>query len=279
MKSDEIPFKKPDFPLLFLSYSIIMKSNIVQGVVQVGELIAFLSGKGGTGKTSVCAGVATALAQAGERVLCIDCDIGLRNLDIALGLADHAALSFLDICEGRYRLDQAAAHPHFPSLFFLTAPINRSPAQINPTDFSRMLQQARSSFRYILLDAPAGVDAGFQLTAAPADRIVLVTGPDSAAIRDASRAGDLLELMGKTSVRLVVNRVHPKMVTTMNLTIDDIMDRAGLPLLGIVPEDSNVTLAASFGIPLLEFGKRGAAAACRRIAKRIQGMPEPITIR
>lgn len=245
----------------------------------MGELIAFLSGKGGTGKTSVCAGVATALARAGERVLCIDCDIGLRNLDIALGLADRGALSFLDICESRYRLEQIAAHPHFPCLYFLTAPVNRSPAQINPTAFSRMLQQARSSFQYILLDAPAGVDTGFQLTAAPADRIVLVTGPDPAAIRDASRAGDLLELMGKTSIRLVVNRVHPKMVTTMNLTIDDIMDKAGLPLLGIVPEDPNVTLSASFGVPLLEYGKRGASAACRRIAKRIQGMPVPITIR
>ena len=245
----------------------------------MGELIAILSGKGGTGKTSVCAGVATALAEAGKKVLCIDCDVGLRNLDIPLGLADRSALSFLDICEGRYTLDQIEPHPLFPSLFFLTAPMNRGPEQIDSLLFAQLLRQAREKYQYIFLDAPAGVDAGFRLAAKAADRIVLVTGPDPAAIRDASRAGDLLELMGKSSIRLVVNRVDPKMVSTMNLTIDDIMDEAGLPLLGVVPEDSSVILSASFGTPLIRYTKRGAASACRRIAKRIQGLPEPIIIR
>lgn len=245
----------------------------------MGELIAVLSGKGGTGKTSVCAGIATALAEAGNRVLCIDCDIGLRNLDIPLGLADRSTLSFLDVCENRYTLDQTEAHPLFPSLFFLTAPMNRSPEQIDPILFAQLLRQAREKYNYILLDAPAGVDAGFRLAARAADRIILVTGPDPAAIRDASRSGDLLELMGKSSIRLIVNRVDAKMVSTMNLTIDDIMDEAGLPLLGVVPEDTSVILSASFGTPLLRYTKRGAAAACRRIAKRIQGLPEPIKIR
>ena len=245
----------------------------------MGELIAVLSGKGGTGKTSVCAGVSTALAEAGKRVLCIDCDIGLRNLDISLGLSDRSALSFLDVCEGRYTLEQAAAHPLYPTLFFLTAPMNRTPKQINETAFIRMLRQARDSFDYILLDAPAGIDTGFQLAAKAADRVILVTGPDPAAIRDAARAADLLELMDKHSIRLVVNRVNEKMVASMHLTIDDIMDEAGLPLLGIIPDDPNVVLAASFGTPLLKQTKRGAASACRRIAKRIQGLPEPITFR
>ena len=245
----------------------------------MGELIAVLSGKGGTGKTTVCAGVSTALAEAGNRVLCIDCDIGLRNLDISLGLSDRGVLSFLDVCEGRYTLDQTAAHPLYPTLFFLTAPMNRTPEQIDENAFVQMLRQARDQFDYILLDAPAGIDAGFRRAAEAADRVILVTGPDPAAIRDASRAADLRELMGKHSIRLVVNRVNEKLVTSMCLTIDDIMDEAGLPLLGIIPDDPNVVLAASFGTPLLKQTKRGAASACRRIAKRIQGLPEPITFR
>ena len=245
----------------------------------VGEVIAVLSGKGGTGKTSVCAGIATALSESGLRVLAIDCDVGLRNLDISLGIADRAALSFLDISERRYSFDQIMAHPRYPSLYFLTAPMTRTPENISEAAIIVMLRQARSLYDYILLDAPAGVDAGFRLAASGADRCILVTGSDPASIRDAERTADILELMGKRQTRLVVNRVNPKMVSTMNLTIDDVMDSAGLPLLGIVPEDSNVTLAASFGTPLLHQTKKGAAAACRRIAKRIQGIPEPINIR
>ena len=246
----------------------------------MGELIAVLSGKGGTGKTSVCAGIATALAAAGRKVLCIDCDVGLRNLDISLGLSDSGALSFLDICQGHYPLTKAAAHPAFPSLHFLTAPMNCPAEAIDRTAFGDMLSQARRDYDYIFLDAPAGVDAGFRLVAAFADRCILVTGPSPAAIRDASRAAELLELMGKTNVRLIVNRVKRKLFSAMELTIDDVMDTAGLPLLGIVPEDPYVTLAAAFGQPLVTYRRRSPASkAYTRISRRIQGLPEPITIR
>ena len=245
----------------------------------MGELIAILSGKGGTGKTSVCAGIATALAQMGEDVLCIDCDVGLRNLDISLGLTDSGALSFREIYSGEYDLSQAAVHPEFPKLRFLTAPINCTPEDVDRSAFGEMLRQARNQFSYIFLDAPAGIDVGFQLCAAFADRVTLVTGSDPASIRDAARAGEVLELMGKEQIRLVVNRIHPKMFDTMGITVDDIMDRAGLPLLGIVPEDLNVTLAAAFQKSLLRYTKKGAAAACRRIAKRILGIPVPVSIR
>ncbi|MBO5868737.1 MAG: septum site-determining protein MinD, partial [Oscillospiraceae bacterium] len=135
-----------------------------------------------------------------------------------------------------------------------------------------MLQKARGMFQDVFLDAPAGIEAGFLLAAKYADRVILVTGPDPAAIRDASRAGEILERMGKTNVRLVVNRISEKMAKAMKLTVDDVMDRAGLPLLGIVPEDENVVLAAAFGQPLLGYTKKGAAAACRRIAKRFCGL-------
>lgn len=246
----------------------------------MGELIAVLSGKGGTGKTSVCAGLATALAAAGEKVLCIDCDVGLRNLDISLGLSDCGALSFLEVCQGNYSLDQATEHPLFPTLSFLTAPMNCPAEAVDADAFGEMMLRARTQFDYIFLDAPAGVDAGFRLTAAFADRCILVTGPGPAAIRDAARVGDLLELMGKTNIRLVVNRVSRRMVNATEVTVDDVMDNAGLPLLGVIPEDMNITLAATFGHPLLHYRKRCAAAkACRRIARRIQGLPEPITLR
>lgn len=245
----------------------------------MGELIAVLSGKGGTGKTSLCAGIATALAQSGESVLCIDCDIGLRNLDISLGLSDSGALSFRDVCSGNYPLSGATRHPDFPGLAFLTAPMNCKPEEIDADAFGTMLDSARKTFKYIFLDAPAGIDAGFRLCAQYADRVILVTGADPASVRDAARAGDMLELMGKSSVRLIVNRVHEKMYKTVKITVDDVMDRAGLPLLGIVPEDENVVLSASFDKPLLCSTKKGAAAACRRIAKRIQGQPVPIPTR
>jgi len=245
----------------------------------LGELIAILSGKGGTGKTSICAGVATALAQLGEDVLCIDCDIGLRNLDISLGMADSGALSFREVYEGGYDLSQAAVHPEYPKLRFLTAPMNCAPEEIDREAFAQLLRQARNQFSYIFLDAPAGVDTGFRICASFADRVILVTGSDPASIRDASRTGELLELIGKESVRLVVNRINPKMFDTLDITVDDIMDRAGLPLLGIVPEDANVVLAATFRKSLLSSTKKGAAAACWRIAKRIQGLPIPVSIK
>ena len=242
----------------------------------MGELIAVLSGKGGTGKTSVCAGLASALAQQGKQVLCIDCDVGLRNLDIALAMDDVAALSFADVYSGAYSLDQASVHPIYTSLRFLTAPLNCPAGDVDAEAFGEMLMQARQKFHYIFLDAPAGIEAGFALAARYADRVLLVTGADPAAVRDACRASEVLELMGKTNVRLIVNRVNEKMFSTMKLTVDDIMDRAGVPLLGIVPEDENVVLAAAFKKPLLKKTKKGAAAACRRIADRLQGLSVPI---
>ena len=244
----------------------------------MGELIAVLSGKGGTGKTSVCAGVASALAREGERVLCIDCDVGLRNLDIALGLSDYAALSFVDVYSGAYRLEMAAKHPDYPTLHFLTAPMNCSAEAVDQDRFADMLNEARKFYSYIFLDAPAGIETGFALAARYADRVILVTGADPAAVRDAHRAAQVLEEMGKKNVRLVINRISEKMAAAMKVTVDDIMDEAGLPLLGLVPEDANVVLAAAFKKPLLRQTKKGAAAACRRIAKRIQGLSEPVEL-
>ena len=242
----------------------------------MGELIAVLSGKGGTGKTSVCAGLATALSQMGKKVLCIDCDVGLRNLDIALGISELGAISFLDVCRGDYDICMATTHPVFPNLQFLTAPMNCTAGAVDPLAFAQMLDSIRGNYHYIFLDAPAGIEDGFRLAAKAADRVILVTGPDPASIRDARQAADVLETLGKTNVRLIVNRISKKMAEALNLTVDDIMDEAGLPLLGLVPEDEKVVLAAAFRQPLLGYDKKGAAAACRRIAKRIEGLSVPV---
>ena len=246
----------------------------------MGELIAILSGKGGTGKTSVCAGIVTALAADGKKVLCIDCDVGLRNLDISLAMSDSGALSFLDVLKGDYPLSQASEHPHFPGLYFLTAPMHCQADSIDAEQFGDFVRRAKQEFDFVFLDAPAGVDAGFRLTAAYADRCVIVTGPGPAAVRDACRVGELLELMGRTNVRLIVNRISSRMVAAMDTNVDDVMDAAGLPLLGVVPEDHNVTLSAAFGRALLVYSRRSPAAmACTRISKRLQGIPEPISLR
>ena len=243
----------------------------------MGELIAVLSGKGGTGKTSVCAGLSTTLARMGHKVLAIDCDMGLQNLDISLGLSDSGAISFLDVCEGGYSLSHAAKHDRFESLSFLTAPLNRTAESVDPEAFRDMVRTAKREFDYIFLDAPAGIDAGFELAAKYADRCLIVTGADPAAIRDAARAAQRLELMGKTDVRLIVNRVSRKLFSTMSVTVDDVMDHAGLPLIGVVPEDQNVTLAAAFGTPLIAYTNRGAAKACETIAKRLEGRHMPLS--
>ena len=246
----------------------------------MGSVIAVLSGKGGTGKTTVCAGISIALSCAGAQVLCIDCDVGLRNLDISLGLADSNPLSFQDVSEGGYSLDQAFPHPDYPNLRLLTAPANHRVEQIDAEAFRAMIRAARAKFDYILLDAPAGVEDGFRLAASGADRFIVVTGSGPAAVRDATRVGQLLELEGKADVRLLVNRVDKTMLSVLDQTIDDVMDAAGLPLIGVILEDPDVPMAAANGLSLQNYNKRSRTVKCfQRIAKRIQGYPEPIKIR
>ena len=244
----------------------------------MGELFAVLSGKGGTGKTSVCAGIATALAECGKKVLCIDCDVGLGNLDISLGVSAMGALTFADICGGNYCMQQALQHPEYPGLYLLAAPATGSVDQVDADLFRQLLHHGRQGYDFVLLDAPAGVEAGFRLAARFADRILLVAGPDPGSLRDAHRAAQLLEQMDKTQIRLVVNRISKGLARKVDLTVDDIMDKVGLPLIGVVPEDKNVTLAASCDQPLLSFTTKGAAAACSRIARRLCGYSVPIPL-
>ena len=242
----------------------------------LGEVISVISGKGGTGKTSICAAIATCMAVDGKRVLCIDADFGLRNLDIALGMADQSIVPFTDVIHGYYELTDAARHPRFENLFLLTAPVREYEDQISAEDFGELLEAARKEFDYCLIDAPAGIGAGFRLATKFADRCLVISTPDPASMRDAGRTAELLSLDGKEEIRLVVNRVTPRMFSKMELTVDDVMDEVGLPLLGVVPEDPNVVLSAAFGTPLVLAGGGGAAEACLRISRRLRGVPMPL---
>lgn len=235
----------------------------------MGQIIAVTSGKGGTGKTTLCAGISSCLAAEGHRVLCIDADIGLRNLDISLGMQEEAVLPFSSVMNGEYSLSQAAAHPAIPGLFLLTAPVTVQPEALDPALFSGLLRQAKAEFDYCLIDAPAGLGAGFRLATAFADEAIVVCTADPASLRDASHVTDLLQLQGLEQIRLVVNRVSGRLFGKLGATIDDLMDTVGLQLLGIVPEDVQVTLAAAQNKALVLQSQKGAAVACLHIARRL----------
>lgn len=242
----------------------------------MGTAIVVTSGKGGTGKTTLTAGVASCLAAIGRRVLCIDMDIGLRNLDISLGMSDRVVMDFSDVVEGRCSLERgAAAHPVIEGLYLLTAPMRLSAERISPRQMVRFLAKAKESFDYILIDSPAGIGSGFQLAVAGADRAIVVTTNDPSALRDAQRA---VTELAKTlpHIHLVMNRVQPKLLKRLHTTIDDAMDTAGLPLLGVVPEDAQVSLALGAGQPLVLASRKGAAVACLNIARRIDGERIPL---
>ena len=237
----------------------------------MGQILAVTSGKGGTGKTTLTAAIASCLAAEGKRVLCIDADIGLRNLDISLGMADLATISFTDVMKERYTLDAATLQPQIPGLYLLTAPNSVRAEQIPLSDFGKLLDEVRKRYDYCLIDAPAGLGEGFLLAVTYADRVLVVTAPDPASMRDAAGTADRLTLLGKTEMRLIVNRITPRLFRSMHLTVDDVMDEVGLPLIGIVPEDSNVVLAAARNIPLILYTDQGAAIGALHIARRLDG--------
>ena len=242
----------------------------------LAQVLAVISGKGGTGKTSLCAGIASCLAMDGLRVLCIDLDVGLRNLDIALGMQDVAVLPFTALMRGEYSLQQATQHPTLANLFLLTAPVTEDPETIDADAFGRLLDAARDAFDWILLDAPAGVGALFRMATRYADEAAVVALADPASQRDAARAAELLLQEREIPARLIVNRAIPRLCARMHATVDDVMDGVGLPLLGVVPDDTSVTLAAAEGKPLVQYTYHGAALACHHSAGRLCGRRVPL---
>ena len=240
----------------------------------MGTVITVTSGKGGTGKTSITGAVAASLSLMDRTVLCIDMDIGLRNLDISLGLNDRALMDFSDVALGRCPLARAVVpHPTLKGLSLLTSPMSL-PASLTPEKIRALLDTARGMYDYILIDSPAGLGAGFRLAICGADRAVVVATNDASSLRDAQRTVSELDHMRQ--VHLVMNRIQTKLLRRLRATIDDAMDAAGLPLIGVVPEDPYVILCANLGQPLTDRGKRGAALACWNIALRLEGQRVPI---
>lgn len=242
----------------------------------MGKIIAVVSGKGGTGKTSFTACVSLALAAMGHTTLALDCDITLRNLDLALGLSDSAVMDFSDVLEGRCTLAEAAVpHRKYPTLSLLAAPLAPVGTRFSLSAMQTLAQTIRRQYDYCFIDAPAGLGQGFQLATAVADSVVVVTTTDPAALRDAQRTVMELRRFPAGQVHLVVNRVQKKMLKALHSTIDDAMDTAGLPLLGVIPEDNDIPLALNRGIPLRDINYY-AQRAYENIAKRITGQRAPL---
>ena len=238
--------------------------------------IVITSGKGGTGKTSLTGGVGSCLAALGHKVLCVDMDIGLRNLDLSLGLSDRALMDFTDVLEGRCSLERAATpHPVISGLSLLTAPVTSPREPIGEDAMRELVRRAKQTYDFILMDSPAGLGEGFQLAACGADRGIVVSTTDASALRDAQHTVSILR-GNLPHIHLVVNRVQPKLLKRLHTTIDDAMDTSGLPLLGLIPEDPQVMLSANQGIPLILFANRGAAVACLNIARRLLGQKVPL---
>lgn len=244
------------------------------------KIIIIASGKGGTGKTSLAAGVGAALAKRDRRVLVIDGDSGLRNLDIVLGMSDRVVFSFADVASGMIPLMEAAAkHPSIETLFLLTAPAEPLQSGVLTEEGIRLLarQADDAGFDYILLDGPAGLAEEFRAFAAVADEAVIVTCGGSGSLRGAERMARFLEDAGVPNVRLIVNRIRRRLIRRGAIgTVDDAMDATGLCLLGIVPEDEEVSIAAGNGRPVSSDKARSACAAYRNIARRLEGEETPL---
>ena len=242
----------------------------------MGEVLVITSGKGGTGKTTLCAGIASCLAAMGQKVLAIDCDIGLNNLDIALGMTDCATISFLDVMMENQYLADAPEHPVIPGLQLLTAPTKTRAGLVDDIIFGRLIEEAAESYDWVLLDAPAGIGYGFDLATAYADRAILVATADAGSLRDAQQTAAILSEKGIKTIQLVVNRVTRRLLRSVRANIDDIMDHVGLPLLGLIPEDQTVPVAAADGNALVLRSRKGAAMACLRISRRLLRLDAPL---
>lgn len=242
----------------------------------MSEVLVITSGKGGTGKTTLCAGLATCLAAMGQKVLAIDCDIGLSNLDIALGMSDCATVSFLDVMMENNFLSDAPEHPVISGLQLLTAPTKTRAGLVDDIIFGRLIEEAREIYDWVLLDAPAGIGFGFDLATAYANRAIIITTSDPGSLRDGQHTAGLLLEKNIAPVELVVNRVSRRLLGSIHSNVDDMMDTVGLPLLGLLPEDQAVPVSAAHGDALVLRSRKGAAVACLHIARRLLGIESPL---
>jgi septum site-determining protein MinD len=239
------------------------------------RVITVTSGKGGVGKTTTTANLAAALAMLGRRICCIDADIGLRNLDLILGMESRIVYDLVDVVEGRCKSRQALIrHKYLPELYLIPAAQTRDKTAVSPTQMVQVVRDLQPDFDFILIDSPAGIERGFRNAVAPADEVVIVTNPEVSAVRDADRIIGLLEADSRRiPVRLIINRVKTEMVRRGEmLSADDIIDILSIKLVGVVPDDETVLIASNKGAP---DPNSKAGQAFRNIARRLMGEDVP----
>ena len=243
----------------------------------MGKAIVFTSGKGGTGKTTAVAAVASCLAATGHRTLWIDCDLGLGNLDLSLGIEGASTTNFGDVLAGRVSLTDAVyPHPQIPGLFYLAAPVSVAAEEVSPTAMGQQVEEAKAAFEFVLLDSAAGIGSAFRLAKGLADMAVIVTTWDASALRDGQRAAAMLFDAELGEVRLLLHRIRPRLLRDNVITVDDLVDAVGAQLIGIVPEDSAVGASVREELALALYGSTGASRAFLRIAKRLAGEHIPL---
>lgn len=242
----------------------------------MGEVIVITSGKGGVGKTTTTANVGTGLAMLDKKVVLIDTDIGLRNLDVVMGLENRIVYNLVDVIEGNCRIRNALIKDkRYPNLYLLPSAQTRDKNAVTPEQMKKLADELREEFDYILMDCPAGIEQGFRNAIAGADRALVVTTPEVSAVRDADRIIGLLEANDVHDIRLIVNRIRMDMVKRGDMmSSDDVMEILAIDLIGIVPDDENIVISTNQGEPLVGSDSL-AGRAYMNIARRIMGEEIP----
>ncbi|MBN1887215.1 MAG: septum site-determining protein MinD [Thermoflexales bacterium] len=246
------------------------------------RIVTITSGKGGVGKTTITANIGVALAQLGQRVLCMDADIGLRNLDMAMGLENRIVYDVVDVVESRCKLRQAMVKDkRLPELYLLPAAQTRDKTAVKPDDLVRVCEEAGELMDFILIDSSAGIEDGFRTAMAPANEVIIVTNPEVSAVRDADRVIGLVEAAEKGPARLILNRLKPEMINRGDmLDTADVLDILAIELIGLVPEDETVLVSTNRGNPVVLGDHSLAGQALRNIARRLMGEEVPfLTLR
>jgi len=241
------------------------------------RVLTITSGKGGVGKTTATANLASALALHGQRVVAIDADIGLRNLDVVMGLENRIVYDLVDVVEGRCRLRQAMIRDkRLSELYLLPAAQTRDKTAVSPEDMVRLTDELRPEFDFIVIDSPAGIERGFKNAIAPADEILIITTPEVSAVRDADRIIGLVEAEEKETTYLIINRLRPDMVRREDmLATSDVVELLAIDLIGIVPEDEHIIISTNRGRPAALDNNSPAGKAFRNIARRVMGEDVP----
>lgn len=244
----------------------------------MGKIIIIASGKGGTGKTTTTANLGAALASKGKLVVLVDMDMGLRNLDVVLGMESSIVYDISDVVDGSCTLDEALIKDgRYEDLYFIPAPQTRDASSLDEENMREVWERLKSRFDYCIVDAPAGVDGGFTYAAMCADSAVIVTMPEITALRDADRTISVLEEMGVGNIKVVINRIRADLIDKgIMMNMDDCVDILQVPVLGIIPEDDELVISALGGRLAVYDEEAKAGRAFMNIAARLLGEDVPV---